>query len=122
MRLISSFATLGELETAFESWFTDHFQPAFKAHSLNISKPIPRESMYWKDEMLNCSDALTFAKDLAPDAEDFQIQALGILTENFTVAEAMGKCHRVVRVHQALKRLAESADRRLSCLQSLNKN
>ncbi len=122
MRPISSFKTMEELEEAFGEWFNTHFQAKHTFHSEKVSQPIPREPQFWKGVMMEAADAMTWAENLANDSEDMEVQALGLLTESMTVAEAKGRCHRILRSNSALKRLSKSAEKKLSCLQSLNKN
>ncbi len=116
---LSTFTDLESLEAEFTKWFNADFLPGFKQHGEKVSMPIPKEQMHWRSVAVEATDALTWSKDLEALANDFEEQALGIATEHLTVAQARGKCHKFIRVHKALKRLSESADRKLSALQSL---
>lgn len=119
MKEIATFQQFGDLEAAFDDWFNDTFLPEFKRHGGRVSEPTPREAMLQRSVMHEVTDALTWSNELQPDAEDFENQAMALATAQMTVAEAKGKCHRFIKTHKALKRLSESAEKKLSCLQSL---
>lgn len=123
MREISSYKTLEELDSAFGEWVATNLTgDSWQLHAGNAAKPIPKESMHWRSHMIECADALAWANDLRPDAEDYETQALALASVDCKVAVAQGKCHRYIRAHKFLKRMAETADRKLSCLQSLCRN
>ncbi len=118
MREIPTFQDVATLEIAFLDWCVSALQE-YNAHAANVSKSLPAETIYLRDAAIDATNALTWAKDLEAEAEDWESQAMGILTESLTVAQAKGKAHQMVRVHKMLKRLSESGDRKLSALQSL---
>ncbi len=121
MRPIASFSDLPTLEASFTEWYAQYIHSGLTEHGNKVVAEIPREQISWRPAMMECADAFTWANSLLPDLDDFEVQALGILTADMTLAEARGKAHRIIRVHKAVKRLADSADRKLSALQTINK-
>ncbi len=123
MREIASFLDFSELENAFGAWFERYILQDYKKHGEKVNQPTPQDHILQRGHVTECADAFVWANDLLPESEDFSIQAMALATsQKMTLAQAQGKCHRFIRVHKSLKRLAESADRKMSALQSLLRN
>ena len=106
----------------FMAWMeAEGVEAKFLIHAGKVSEPIKRESIYWQDLLLDFSDAHAWANDLRAIADEWENRAMAEATETLTVAQAKGFCHTEIRWASALKRLAESADRRTSVLQTLLK-
>lgn len=114
--------TLVECENiAFEWW--ERNIDSYKAHAENVARPLSGlEPIFWQDRMLILADAYAYAKSHEPFMREVEQQSIALLTEaGYTVARAEVEARRVHKAVKMLRQLAESADRKLSCLQSLNK-
>ena len=108
------------LSDDFEKWLTDNgVAERYKRHAEKVAAPLDREEAHWADLLEDYSDAYAFAQSLRAEADDFEIQAMAAATVDRTIAQASGVCAVYLRWNRALKRLAESADRRTSVLQTL---
>ena len=111
--------TIEDIKRDFYLWLGDeNISEGMKHHGAKCSTPIPREPQYWPDMLLDFSDAYAWAQSLIADAADYETRAMALLTVDKTIKQAEGDCSEIIRWHRALRRLAESADRRTSVLQS----
>jgi len=101
----------------------------FSKHAQIAALPISQlEPGFWPDRMTALADAFGWAKLFESEIRECEMQAVALLTATvdangkpMTTAKAEAQCYELHALVKMMKQLAETADRKLSTLQSLNR-
>lgn len=121
-----------ETADACHVWAADWWQKRkaeFAKHATTAAMPISQlEPGFWPDRMTALADAYGWAKLYEPEIRECEMQAVALLTSTIdgngrpmTTAKAEALSYELHALVKMLKQLAETADRKLSTLQSLNR-
>jgi hypothetical protein len=125
----ASLHTFGECLEAVLAW-REKRKEDFDKHAKTVMAPIAGlEPQFWPDRMTELADAYGWAMMYEPEIRELEQQALAILTgeddidtgKRNTMARSEVLCASIHSLDKALKALATTADRKLSTLQSLNR-
>lgn len=113
--------TIKDCEQCAVDWWTANME-SYKLHAGLASQPIRNlEPMYWPDRMQALADAYGWAMMQEPHVREIEQQAIALLTgDGMSVAKAEAEARRYHKADKMLKQLAETAQTKLMCLQSLN--
>jgi len=122
MEQVKDCKTLADCEDWVATWITKALSE-YKRHADLCSLPIAElgpES--WPDRMTALADAYGWAMMNEPQVREAEQQAISILTaSDMSVARAEVEARRIHKLDKILKQLAETAQAKLMCLQSLNR-
>ena len=122
MATLKQCLTLEQVDAYAGDWWEGE-KPEYEKHAAIASAPLAKlEPQYWPDRILALADAAGWGWMAYPEVREMEQQALAILTaDGMTVARAEATLSRYHRSVKAVDLLAKTADRKLSALQSLNK-
>lgn len=114
--------TIAECEDWCLQWLDKHMNP-YRLHAETCASPINNlDAGFWPDRMTALADAYGWAMMNEPAVRECEQQAIAILTAKDMSAErAKAEARRIHKLDKILKQLAATAQTKLMCLQSLNK-